>query len=164
MDFWFSKFCDKFPSGIVEVLEDVGFDNPPALLSTNRHDKDKHTRWGMKLWVLLLADAADGYTYDFEVYTRKGLPVSKNGLAYDVVMRLCRHLDKQGYHVYFYASVQLVKDLLVKNIAWCGTLKPNRKVVPEAFKDTKVFAKGTRGTMRWKREGDLLFLQGLTTK
>ena len=77
--------------------------------------KDKPTRWGMKLWVL--ADAANGYTYDFEVYTGKGLPVSKNGLAFDVVMRLCKHLEKQGYHVYFdnfYTSVQLVKDLLVK--------------------------------------------------
>lgn len=36
--------------------------------------------------------------------------------------------------------------------------------MPEAFKDTKVFAKGTRGTMRWKREGNLLFLQWLDNK
>ena len=43
MDFSFSEFCDKFPSGIVEVLED-GFDNLPALLSADRHDLD-----GLKL-------------------------------------------------------------------------------------------------------------------
>ena len=41
MDFLFS---DKFPSGIVKVLEDEGFDNLPALLSTDRHDLD-----GLKL-------------------------------------------------------------------------------------------------------------------
>ena len=31
--------------------------------------KDKPTKWGMKLWVV--ADVVTGYTYDFEVYTRK---------------------------------------------------------------------------------------------
>ena len=70
--------------------------------------KDEPTRLGMKLWVL--ADASNGYTYDFEVYVGKGTPVSKYGLAYDVVMRLCKSLEQQGYHVYFdnfYTGVQL---------------------------------------------------------
>lgn len=127
--------------------------------------KDKPTRWGMKLWVM--ADAANGYTYDFEVYTGKGTPVSRNGLAYDVVMRLCQCIQKQGYHVYFdnfYTGVQLVKDLLLNKTVCCGTIIPNRKGVPSVFKDTKVFAKGARGMMRWKREGNLLFLQWLDNK
>lgn len=127
--------------------------------------KDKPTRWGMKLWVL--ADSSNGYTYDFEVYTGKGAPVSKNGLAYDVVMRLCKSLEKQGYKVFFdnfYSGVQLLKDLLTNGTVCCGTLLTNRKGVPTAFKDTKVFAKGPRGQMRWKREGNLLFLQWLDNK
>lgn len=127
--------------------------------------KDKPTRWGMKLWVV--ADATNGYTYDFEVYVGKGVQVSKNGLAYDVVMRLCKYLEGQGYHVYFdnfYTGVQLVKDLLKKKIACCGTLQTCRKGVPPDFKDTKVFAKGPRGSMRWKREGNLLYLQWLDNK
>ena len=40
MDFSFSEF----PSGIVEALEEDGFDNLPALLSADRHDND-----GLKL-------------------------------------------------------------------------------------------------------------------
>ena len=55
-------------------------------------------------------DASNGYTDDFEMYVGKGTPVSKNGLAYDVGMRLCKSLEQQGYHVYFdnfYTGVQL---------------------------------------------------------
>ena len=44
MDFSFSEFCKEFPSGIVETLEEDGFDNLPALLSADRHDTD-----GLKL-------------------------------------------------------------------------------------------------------------------
>lgn len=127
--------------------------------------KDKPTRWGMKLWVL--ADSKNGYTYDYEVYTGKGLPVSRNGLAYDVVMRLCKSLSKQGYRVYFdnfYTGVQLLKDLFTNGTVCCGTLITNRRGVPQLFKDTKTFAKGPRGQMRWVRQGELLFLQWLDNK
>ena len=49
--------------------------------------KDKPTKWGMKLWVV--ADAVTGYTYDFEVYTRKTRSApSKVGLGYDVCMNI----------------------------------------------------------------------------
>ena len=49
--------------------------------------KDKPTKWGMKLWVV--ADAVTGYTYDFEVYTRKTRSaLSKVGLGYDVCMNI----------------------------------------------------------------------------
>ena len=41
MDF---SFSEDFPSGIVEALEEDGFDNLPALLSADRHDTD-----GLKL-------------------------------------------------------------------------------------------------------------------
>ena len=34
----FFEFSNNFPSGITDVLEDEGFDNLPALLSTDCHD------------------------------------------------------------------------------------------------------------------------------
>ena len=49
-------FSEKFPSGIVEVLEDDGFDNLPALLSADRHDLD-----GLKLKVHNAKQRAEGY-------------------------------------------------------------------------------------------------------
>ena len=49
--------------------------------------KNKPIKWGMKLWVV--ADAVTGYTYDFEVYTRKTRSAPpKVGLGYDVCMNL----------------------------------------------------------------------------
>ena len=108
--------------------------------------------------------AKNGYTYDFEVYTDKGTPVLKNGLAYDVVMRLCKSIFGQGYRVYFdnfYTGAQLLVDLIQKNTYCCGTLIVNRKGVPQILKDTKEFAKNRRGYMRWKREGNVLFVQWL---
>ena len=53
----------------------------------SQYMKDKPTKWGMKLWVV--ADAVTGYTYDFEVYTRKTRSAPSNvGLGYDVCMNI----------------------------------------------------------------------------
>ena len=127
--------------------------------------KDTLTRWGIKLWVQ--ADSKNAYTYDLEVYTGKGTPVSCTGLAYDVVMRLCKSLSKQGYTVYFnnfYTGVQLLNDLFANGTVCCGTLFTNCKGVWPALKETKTFSKGPRGQMRWVRQGQLLFFQWLDYK
>lgn len=119
----------------------------------------------MKLWIL--ADALTGYTYNFEVYTGKSTKLSAFGLAYDVVMRLCKSIFNQGYHVFFdnfYSGVALLKDLLKNKTFACGTLIANRKGVPQIFKDVKAFSKAPRGSMRWQREGNLLYVQWLDNK
>ena len=69
--------------------------------------KDKPTKWGIKLWVV--ADSANGYTIDFNVYIGKaaGRDVSVHGLGYDVVVKLMQSFLRQGYHLYidnFYTS------------------------------------------------------------
>ena len=58
--------------------------------------KNKPTKWGIKLWGL--ADSANGYTYDFDVYTgrRSEEECSENGLGYDVVRKLSHPLENQG--------------------------------------------------------------------
>ena len=92
----------------------------------------------------------NGYTYDFEVYTGKCTPVSKFGLAYDVVWRLTKSIWDQGYHLFFenfYTGVQLLIDLIQKKGYCCGTLLTNRKNVPAEFKDKKEFNKSPRGYM-----------------
>ena len=82
-------------------------------------NKDKPTRWGIKLWVL--ADGSNGYTVDFDVYIGKveGQNVSAKGRGYDVVMKLMDSYFRQGYHLYvasFYTSVTLFKDLFAREI------------------------------------------------
>ena len=129
--------------------------------SYRQYIKDKPTKWGFKIWVI--ADALSGYTYDFEVYLGKaGTPPSKCGLGYDVVMRLMKSLFGQGYKLFldnYYTSVRLFIDLRKYSITACGTISANRKGFPKNFKDIKVFNKESRGTMRWLRENNILFLQ-----
>ena len=126
--------------------------------------KDKPTKWGIKLWVL--ADSANGYTCDFDVYTGRrnaDEEPSANGLGYDVVMKLSHPLANQGYHLYFdnfYTSPKLVKDLYELQIPSCGTAAENRRAFPEAMKRGKEWARGKdRGAMRWVRDGQCLALQ-----
>ena len=131
-------------------------------------NKDKPTRWGIKLWVL--ADSSNGYTIDFNVYIGKvaGQEVSANGLGYDVVMKLMSPYFHQEYHLYvdnFYTSVTLFKDLFAMGVGATGTIRENRRDFPENFKDSKVWAKGKdRGSVRWGRDPPCLALQWLDNK
>lgn len=125
--------------------------------------KNKPVKWGIKLWVL--ADSANGYTYDFNVYIgkRAGHLASDNGLAYDTVMDLAAPLLHQGYHFYFdnfYSSVKLLKDLFASGTPSTGTACENRRHFPESMKNGKKWAKSQdRGGMRWVRDEVCLALQ-----
>jgi len=125
--------------------------------------KNKPTKWGIKLWVL--ADSANGYTYDFDVYVgrRAGQVPSVNGLAYDVIIKLITGLTNQGYHLYFdnfYTSVKLIKDLFQYCIPATGTAAENRRGFPQSMKGGKQWARRVeRGSMRWARDGVCLAQQ-----
>ena len=131
-------------------------------------NKDKPTRWGIKLWVL--ADSSNGYTIDFNVYFGKvkGQNVSAKGLGYDVVMKLMDPYFHQGYHLYvdnFYTSVSLFKDLFAKDVRATGTIRDNRRDFPDNLKNSKRWAKGKdRGSVRWVRDGPCLAVQWLDSK
>lgn len=95
-------------------------------------------KWGLKLFVL--CDSVTGYTYIFEVYLGAAdpHPVSRNGVTYDVVMRLMSSLLGQGYHVYmdnFYTSGPLFSALYAQLTPACGTLRFGRAGFPDEFKD-----------------------------
>lgn len=125
--------------------------------------KNKPIRWGIKLWVL--TDSSNGYTMDFDVYIGKdaGRVVSKNGLGYDVVMKLVQPFLHQGYHLFFdhfYTSFQLVNDLFKLGVPSTGTVSTKQRVFPESLKDIKKWVKRVeRGSMRWERTSPCLFLQ-----
>jgi hypothetical protein len=68
---------------------------------------------------------------------------SKNGLGYDVVMRLIERYTRQGYRFIsdnFYTSVKLVKDLFALLTPSCGTGQENRKNFPVSMKGGKKWA------------------------
>ena len=86
----------------------------------------------------MIADPS-GYTLDFHLYCGKQrtIPLSANGLAYDVVMELIKPFANQGYLVFFdnfYTSPKLVNDLEKIGIGATGTLRINRSGVSDAVK------------------------------
>lgn len=100
----------------------------------NKH----HHRWGIKMWVL--CDSVSKYCMSFFCYKGAKSQDDKNeikekGLAYTVVSKLltaCNLLGK-GYHVFtdnFFSSIPLVQTLYEKFTFLTGTLRRNRKGLP----------------------------------
>jgi hypothetical protein len=126
--------------------------------------KDKPVKWGFKLWVL--ACSKTGYTYKFDVYIGKSLTKSDNGLGYDVVMHLMDGLFNQGYRLYvdnFYSSPKLFQDLYKKGCYATGTVRDNRKGMPVGF-GSCMPKKANRGTIRWFRKDNLVFVKWKDTR
>ena len=135
-----------------------------ARFSMKQYMRDKPTKWGFKLWVLACSET--GYSFKFEVYTGKKLTRTINGLGHDVVMHLMDGLFMQGYHLYcdnFYSSPTLFKDLFDKGCFATGTVRENRIGFPSAL-GNKMPKKAQRGTIRWHRDGQLLFVKWRDTK
>ncbi|KAM3837926.1 piggyBac transposable element-derived protein 4-like [Diretmus argenteus] len=128
--------------------------------------KDKPTRWGIKLF--MQADAENGYTIDFNVYHGKSdRSTTDFELSYDAVMDVVKpaYLGT-GYHVYvdnFYTSPKLFLDLASLKFGACGTYRENRKGVPRD-RANALTKKSVRGSIRWIREGSLVFVKWMDTR
>nr|XP_033502423.1 piggyBac transposable element-derived protein 4-like [Epinephelus lanceolatus] len=136
-----------------------------ARLGIKQYMKAKPTKWGLKLFVL--ADV-NGYTVNYILYTGKGTtPVSGNGLSFDVVVELVKkeHLGT-GYIIYtdnFYTSPLLFRHLIQEGFGVCGTYREGRIGVPKT-KENALDKRASRGSIRWIRDGDLLFIKWKDTR
>ena len=75
-------------------------------------------------------------------------------------------LFHQGFHLFcdnFYSSPTLFNDLFEKGCFATGTVKENRVGFPSQF-GNKLPKKRERGTMRWHRDGQLVFIKCKYTK
>ena len=125
--------------------------------------KNKPCKWGFKYWVI--ADTS-GYTLDFDLYTGKMVQEKKQekGLAYDVVMELCQPFKFQGYSLFvdnFYTGVALFEGLAKMGIAATGTLRIDRKGVPDGVKQLQKVLSACnvpRGDGYYIREGSLVYV------
>lgn len=131
-----------------------------ARISFLQYMKDKPAKWGYKLFVL--ADSQCGYTWDFFIYQGKRIMPSDKGLSYHSVMDLVSpaHLGT-GYKLFvdnYYTSPALFQDLLKKRIWACGTIRGQRM---GRFRNRPggVTNNDPRGTIRWIREGPIVFVQ-----
>ena len=78
----------------------------------------------MKLWVL--TDFFKNWcTYDYEVYAGKGIPVSKFGLVYDVVMKLSKSLLEQAYRIFIVVCSYL--EIFMQKVVYALLFQTGKK-------------------------------------
>ncbi|KAH8036522.1 hypothetical protein HPB51_001341 [Rhipicephalus microplus] len=114
-----------------EISVDERMVKSKARSGIRQYIRDKVVKWGYKLWVL--ADPKTGYSIQFIVYTGKCEKPSANGLAFDVVTKLCdKYLDR-GHVIYMdnsYTSTSLLVHLLERKTLACGTTRKDRRGFP----------------------------------
>jgi hypothetical protein len=97
----------------------------------------KPIRRGIKVWVM--SDSHSGYMNRFEIYLgRKATNVSDKGLYFDIVSRLTYDLRGKNHHVFFdnlYTSIPLLVQMHKLGILCCGTIRKNRKFLPNEVKN-----------------------------
>ena len=94
----------------------------------------KPIKHGIKLW--MRCDSESAYLHECEVYL-SWQQNSTNGLAYDVVTKLCQSIAGHYHHVYcdnYFTSIPLLKQLLQMKIYASGTVRSNKKGLPTKVK------------------------------
>lgn len=105
-------------------------------LSYEQYIPLKRSRFGIKLYEL---STSEGYILNVILYTGKGtvLDDKENGHSYQIVMKLLKDYLGKGHAVYmdnFYNSIPLAKKLLRCGTQVTGTLRSNRKGIPDMVK------------------------------
>ena len=159
------RACQAYYHPGRELTVDERIEATTANTGMARYMKDKPAKSGMKLFVL--AESSSGYTLRFSIHTGKPVTASEHGLPYDVVMDLIEpSWLGTGYHIYmdsFYTSPKLFRDLASMEFGACGTYKESRKGCPRGRANALTERCG-RGSVRWIREGPLLFVKWMDTQ
>jgi hypothetical protein len=101
-------------------------------------------KYGIKAY--MVSDSSNGYVSKFKLYTGKSLTgPSFNGVTYDLVMDMMRGYVDKGYSLYcdnYYASPQLFRDLFQLGTYATGTVRQNRRGIPQTLKDYQLRNRG----------------------
>lgn len=106
--------------------------------SLKQYMPQKPVKRGYKVWCL--SDSETGYVIKFDVYTGKkkeGSESKQFGLGESVILNLTKNLQRKPVLVAFdnfFTTFKIVKLLKRKNIYSCGTVRGNRKGLPEILK------------------------------
>ena len=132
LDLLTASFRDCYtPSQFLSVDESmISF---KGRLSFLQYLPKKPHKWGMKAWVL--ADAGNGYTWNWKLYTGKDGNRTETGLAHQVVLDMVNdvRLQAKGYVIVmdnFYSSPSLFHDLMSSGFGACGTVRKDHRGLP----------------------------------
>lgn len=113
-------------------------------LSFRVYSPDKPVKYGIRAY--MLSDSTNGYVSKFKPYTGKSATgPSMNGATYDLVMNLMRGLFEKGYNLYcdnYYTSPQLFWDLFQLGVNATGTVRSNRRGIPQEIKTKSLTNRG----------------------
>lgn len=129
-----SAFANSF-----RPFQNLVIDESLVLFKGRLHFKQfirtKRHRFGIKLF--LLCDCETGYVLDFIVYTGKSTEIDKYddlGISGSVVTTLMRPYLEKGHSLFtdnWYTSPSLSTYLLMHKTNSCGTVRSNRKHMPD---------------------------------
>jgi len=136
-------------------------------LSWIQYIATKRARFGVKFYTL--CESQTGYIWNSILYTGKGTKMTEKyaeyGLASSSVLSLADQLLGKGYCITmdnFYTSPELL-DILIKNKTDAyGTVRSNRRNLPDDFGkeklkrgDVRAWQKGKMMALRWKDKKDV---------
>ena len=126
--------------------------------------KNKPCKWGFKYWVIA---NTSGYTLDFDLYTGKMVQEKKNERKGWLMMSLCSCARLSNFRVIlclltiFTRELALFEDLAKMGIAATGTLRIDRKGVPDGVKQLQKALSASnvpQGDGYYIREGSLVYV------
>ncbi|CAH1995954.1 unnamed protein product [Acanthoscelides obtectus] len=112
-------------------------------LSWKQYIPSKRKRFGIKFY--MLCESSTGYVYNFFVYTgadtNYGHKYIEQPIAARIVLSLCDSLLNKGHCLFldnFYTSPHLVEELTKRRTDCVGTMRINRKGIPQDIKTKKI--------------------------
>lgn len=142
LDNVFDKLVQNFKSAYVpgqKVCIDETMVPFRGRLSFRQYIPSKRHRYGIKLYKLC---TDKGYTWNVSVYVGRDLTDDKaQSASENVTLKLIEDLLEEGRTLYvdnFYTSVPLAYKLLEKQTHLVGTLRSNRKFIPQEIKNAKL--------------------------
>ena len=161
LDIVLDNFKDSYiPAQHLSIDESmIGF---KERLSFIQYMPKKPHKWGLKAWVL--ADSSNEYTWSWKLYTGKEEGANYDlGLPHRVVLELTDDdwLQHKGYIAFtdnYYTSPALFTDLQLRGLEACGTVKINRRGLPESI-CTVHLQKGEVHSVHTSDDGSILALK-----
>jgi hypothetical protein len=143
----FKRMISRFNSAYMphqNISLDEGMIPWRGNLSFRVYSPDKPVKYGIKAY--MVSDSSNGYVSKFKLYTGKSLTgPSFNGATYDLVMDMMRGFFDKGYSLYcdnYYTSPQLFWDLFQLGTYATGTVRQNRRGIPQTLKDYQLRNRG----------------------